>query len=290
MKGKDNVTPSGRSLRFQLYRASAVIAAILLITGIPRPAAANVISFSGFTVPQTAQFSPDSTCAASIEDLAFPDGTCGFGSAGSATLKAADGTVILSLTSSYGISLIGEGGLYAGMFQLKIAGNVDYTRYNGSSYVAVEPGNEIGDNSNDIPGPAPNPVIQIQSDPNVDFDLQSPFGSEWVSPGEPIYMGTSFQENGSTYYGWFEFSYALNFDNEIFAYAARNDDTPNITLDGYAYESCPNMPIVIGATQGGADCASDPPPDPPAPEPATLGLLLSGVPFLLWTLRRRRAA
>lgn len=118
--------------------------------------------------------------------------------------------------------------------------------------------------------------------PSGDFSIN--IASSYSEGGVP-YTGGSFVDHGQTYYNWFEFSYDFGDDD----YPPRMSDVPNIVI-GYAYEACPNAPITIGATSGGATC-SDPldPPDPPAsptPEPSVLLLLGTGILALFYLARR----
>lgn len=129
-------------------------------------------------------------------------------------------------------------------------------------------------------------IVNFQDTPSTAGGwFQDPLGFAVTSPGENHYTGGSFVDHGQTYYNWFEFSYDFGDDD----YPPRMSDVPNIVI-GYAYEACPNAPITIGATSGGATC-SDPldPPDPPAsptPEPSVLLLLGTGILALFYLARR----
>lgn len=258
-------------------------ACIIFIASSPRPAAADILVFSGFTVPQTVEFNPDGTC---FNSNAFPDNTCGMSATGSASLLAADGTVIAGVSSVYGAGEVEPQLGLAYRFQLNFSGNIGDSQYDGSEYVGLAPGDVIGPDSS--VGPAPNPVISYEEDPfSIGALWESPFGTEWVQPGEPIYMGTAFQDDGNTYYGWFEFTYTFglggmeNLGNPNFV----AENTPQIVFGEYAYEACPGASITVGVTQGGAACGGDPP-DPPVPEPATFVLLTSGA-MLLYVFRKQ---
>jgi len=55
------------------------------------------------------------------------------------------------------------------------------------------------------------------------------------------------------------------------------------SIRGYAYETTPDQPILTGATSDPTNSSLTTPSLPPAPQPATLGLLAQGAPALsLW--------
>ncbi len=87
------------------------------------------------------------------------------------------------------------------------------------------------------------------------------------------YVGFRFLIKGEVHYGWARFTgYALQFGSWY--------------LDGYAYETIPNKPIMAGETKGDDDESIDGPDASltvPAAKPATLGLLAMGSPALsIW--------
>jgi len=63
--------------------------------------------------------------------------------------------------------------------------------------------------------------------------------------GRSGYLGLSFQINGETYYGWVYLSVSLDEGNN-----------PFVTLNGYAYETTPGMPIKAGQTTDGSSALS----------------------------------
>ncbi len=79
------------------------------------------------------------------------------------------------------------------------------------------------------------------------------------------YLGVSFEVDGSTHYGWIEFSHGA--DNIWFS-----EDDPYLYVHGWAYENTPDTPIVAGVI----------------PEPSTGILTMVGSLSLLLIARSRR--
>ena len=85
------------------------------------------------------------------------------------------------------------------------------------------------------------------------------------------FLGLKFLLNGQPHYAWADLQVSQN--------QGRGGGGFNVTLLGYAYESCPNVGIVAGAP-GSGSCA-------PTPEPGTLGLLALGALGLGFWRRRQ---
>lgn len=82
------------------------------------------------------------------------------------------------------------------------------------------------------------------------------------------FLGFKFMIDGETHYGWARIA-------EI--------GTRSASIRGYAYETTPDQPILTGATSDPTNSSLTTPSLPPAPQPATLGLLAQGAPALsLW--------
>jgi hypothetical protein len=82
------------------------------------------------------------------------------------------------------------------------------------------------------------------------------------------FLGFKFMIEGETHYGWARVA-------EI--------GTRSASIRGYAYETTPDQPILTGATSDPTNSSLTAPALPPAPQPATLGLLAQGTPALsLW--------
>jgi hypothetical protein len=62
--------------------------------------------------------------------------------------------------------------------------------------------------------------------------------------GRSGFLGLSFQINGETYYGW------------VYLSVSPEGNNPFVTLNGYAYETTPGMPIKAGQTTGGSSALS----------------------------------
>ena len=87
---------------------------------------------------------------------------------------------------------------------------------------------------------------------------------KWHEASRGAFLGLKFVVDGQTHYGWAHVTAGAN-----------NLDTP--VLNGYAYETVPNQPILTGQTSGPVENAdSFAPINPLAPTPATLGLLARG--------------
>jgi hypothetical protein len=93
-----------------------------------------------------------------------------------------------------------------------------------------------------------------------------------------------FSIHGKTHYGWARFE-------EHFGKG--NPPGISVLLNGYAYETIPDKPIIAGQTKGTEDSdfkQSNPTSQTlPTPEPATLGALAMGAPGLsIW--RRKESS
>jgi hypothetical protein len=97
-------------------------------------------------------------------------------------------------------------------------------------------------------------------------------GGTW---GKNHYLGLQFELGGQKHYGWAELSVALNKQGTITA-----------EIEGYAYETIANKPIMAGETKERDNTMEQPTPTSlrtPAPVPARLGLLALGSPGLsIW--------
>ncbi len=97
-------------------------------------------------------------------------------------------------------------------------------------------------------------------------------GGTW---GKNRYLGLQFELSGQKHYGWAEFSVVLNKQRSL-----------TVEIEGYAYETIANKPIMAGETTERESAAEQRTPTSlrtPAPVPATLGLLALGSPGLsIW--------
>jgi hypothetical protein len=108
-----------------------------------------------------------------------------------------------------------------------------------------------------------------------DYSHRATFKGPWANSGKGVknrYLGLKFFVKGKIHYGWARLNVVIS------------NGTPLGTLTGYAYETIPGKAIIAGATKGPDD---DPQPiaatQPPAPKPATLGMLALGAPGLsIW--------
>jgi hypothetical protein len=101
------------------------------------------------------------------------------------------------------------------------------------------------------------------SDPSYDLTTSASSGG-WRG-AQDEYMGVTFTEGGSTYYGWIELSVATNID---------------ATILGWAYQNTPGVGILAGDT--GVQSV---------PEPSTMVMAATALgAFTLVAYRRRRAA
>jgi len=108
-----------------------------------------------------------------------------------------------------------------------------------------------------------------------DYSHRATFKGPWANSGKGVknrYLGLKFFVKGKIHFGWARLNVVIS------------NDTPLGTLTGYAYETIPGKAIIAGATKGPDD---DPQPiaatQPPAPKPATLGMLALGAPGLsIW--------
>jgi len=101
------------------------------------------------------------------------------------------------------------------------------------------------------------------------------FFGPWANGGKGVknrYLGLKFFVKGKVHYGWARLNVV-----------ARGGIAG--TLTGYAYETIPGKAIIAGATKGPDDDAQPiaATHTPPAPKPATLGVLALGAPGLsIW--------
>lgn len=97
-------------------------------------------------------------------------------------------------------------------------------------------------------------------------------GGTW---GKNRYLGLKFQLNGQEHYGWAELSIGLN-----------RKGTISVEINGYAYETVANKPILAGKTKQEDTALQQPTPASQHTSPpfsATLGLLALGSPGLsIW--------
>lgn len=227
---------------------SCLLVAAALSLGIVSQAWADIVSFTGITVPQSVTFTqPEPSCG--LDSTPTDATACSLTAVANYTFTAPSGDFSVNIASSYSEGIVPYTGDIV-TFRLWINGDL---------------------------------IVKADDNPSTaGLWFQDPLGLAATGPSQNHYTGGSFVDHGQTYYDWFEFNY--NFGDGD--YPPRMSDVPDIVI-GYAYEACPNAPIAIGATSGGATC-SDPldPPDPPAPEPGTLVLLGTGILALFYLARR----
>jgi hypothetical protein len=94
------------------------------------------------------------------------------------------------------------------------------------------------------------------------------WAGQWANGGKGLkngYLGLKFTLNGKVHYGWARVSLTV-----------KNNGFDTATLTGYAFETIPSKPIVIGATKGPDDAEPDASLSTPTAKPATLGELAAG--------------
>lgn len=269
-------SPARAIPQFNCAQRSRLPIGLLLLTlalFLTRQAAADIISFPAVIVPQTITAEPGSDCPANYQD-------CQGAAESSFTAMAQNGAPLFGISSSYGFGYIEPGGVGAGDFRLYLDGAIMGSVYNGSMSVAPAIGDTVGPSSGFLS--TGNDILDVQYGPAGGLDINSPYGTAEMLE-QPIYMGFEFQDAGQTYYGWFSFSWNAPFDFVV----NRFTDPPTVSLDAYAYEACPNAPITIGATNGGATCSD---PLAPAPEPCSLTLYLIGAGLLALALQHKYKA
>lgn len=225
--------------------------AIGLSFGVAMCASADIVAYTGITVPEHVIYTqPEATCG-------FDDASaCRLGAGGNFTYTVPGGATSVNIQSAYSESIVPyTGDIMA--FRLYI---------NGELIVRAD----------DTPSTA-----------NIFF--QDPLGYAATDPGTNHYLGGQFVIDGQTYYDWTEFNY--NFGDGD--YPPRLSDVPTIVI-GLGYETCPNVPITLGATSGGATCANPlNPPGPPATpttESSASPLLVAGIVGVLYFARVRKPA
>jgi hypothetical protein len=104
--------------------------------------------------------------------------------------------------------------------------------------------------------------------------------SNWNgTSGETGLVGVRFKIGGSTHYGWIRLQVV----------GVGNGEVASLSATEWAYESCPDQPILAGATSGGATCAAPVPKSIPVMGPLAYGLTSLALGGLgLGSLRRRR--
>jgi hypothetical protein len=168
--------------------------------------------------------------------------------------------------------------------------------YNGNNGVAAAYGpfsgsnQEFGGGSDDLPKlasgftlgpsiPSGSWTSSVMSTGNdVVFGPGSGAGAGWTGGvNETGFVGVRFRNASGMHYGWIRLQ--------------SNPTTGTITVLQYAYESCPNTAISVGATTGGAVCAAPVPKSIPVMGPLAYGLTSLALGGLgLGSLRRRRSA
>lgn len=256
----------------QRSRFPIVLLLLAMALFLTRQAAADIVSFPAVTIPQTVTAEPGSDCPANYND-------CSGGAEGNFTATAQNGAPLFGISSSYSFAYVAPGGEGAGDLIL----SADGTFMGLVQGVPPTIGDTVGSSSSFQNFPYPETVLKDYYFPFGGEDIVYPFYEYGAGLKQPVYMGFEFQDAGQAYYGWFSFTWSAPFD----FVADRYTDPPAISLDAYAYEACPNAPISIGATSGGATCS-----DPLAPtsEPPTFGLCLIGAGALALALRHKYAA
>jgi hypothetical protein len=84
----------------------------------------------------------------------------------------------------------------------------------------------------------------------------------WATLHRGAFLGLKFVVNGQNHYGW--------------AHVTMSPDGQTTVLNGYAYETVPNQPILTGETNGPATVALHSLTPLPVPQAASLGLLAQG--------------
>lgn len=238
-----------------------------------RQAAADIVSFPAVAIPQTVT-GPGSDCPANYQD-------CSEVAEGSFTAMALDGTPMFGISSTYSFQDIDPEFDGAGDFKLYFDGAIMGSVYKNSQWIAPTVGDTVGPNGSfqNFDFSYSDYVLDEQYWPiGGEFTYDTPYGRQ-ILDELPFYAGYKFQAGGQTYYGWFSLDW-----NGLFTTVM---SPPTISLDAYAYEACPNAPISIGATSGGATCSD---PLAPTPEPPTLVLCLISAGALVLALRRKYAA
>jgi hypothetical protein len=101
---------------------------------------------------------------------------------------------------------------------------------------------------------------------------------KWHEANRGAFLGLKFVVNGQTHYGWVHVSAGAN-----------NLDTP--VINGYAYETVPNQPILTGERNGPAVQMQGSMLPLPEEQPASLGLLARGADGLaIWRRSEETAA
>jgi hypothetical protein len=120
------------------------------------------------------------------------------------------------------------------------------------------------------------------------FSSKTRFGGPWANGGKGVrnrYLGLKFFVKGKIHYGWARLNVSMTEQDNLGAPTRHPPEPIAGTLTGYAYETIPGKAIIAGATKGPDDDAQPiaATHTPPAPTPATLGMLALGAPGLsIW--------
>jgi hypothetical protein len=111
----------------------------------------------------------------------------------------------------------------------------------------------------------------------ANISINNQFFGQWIGAKDK-FLGVKFYISGKVHYGWARFSVKGIGGIRLGKYFT-------VTLEGYAYETVPNKPIIAGKTKGPDEASADDQPDSaaltaPTPEPGSLGLLAMGWPGL----------
>ncbi|MGH9407770.1 MAG: hypothetical protein ACRD3D_18260 [Terriglobia bacterium] len=177
-----------------------------------------------------------------------------------ATLTAADNTLILSISTSFYYTACPP---YCppewdvSDATVTVGGDLEVDPPADGSTASLAPGSAIGPAQ---PCLDENFFYEVENEPEEIAILGNFHGG---------LVGFAFSDAGQEHYGWAEI--------DLGAKAA-------VTVNGYAYESCPNAPISGGLASGGASCG-----DSPAPESGTLQLAALGLLALFAGCRKVKA-